>query len=93
MYYLFDLCTLPYAPADKVLYKHLGNLCLSSRFSSPLVDYLLILKIDTSLPESPWLCPVVRTPCFYCKGPGFNPVQGNQDPHAGRCSQKKDILF
>ena len=25
-------------------------------------------------------CPVVRTPCFQCSGPGFHSWLGNEDP-------------
>ena len=33
--------------------------------------------------------PVVRTPCFHCWGPGFNPWSGTKIPQAAWCGPKK----
>ena len=33
--------------------------------------------------------PVVKIPCFHCRGCGFDPNQGSKIPHAAWCVQKK----
>ena len=37
--------------------------------------------------------PVVKTPCFQCRGCRFDPRSGNQIPHAMRCSKKKKLTI
>ena len=37
--------------------------------------------------------PVVETPCFYCRGHGFDPWLRTKIPHASPSSQKKTLIF
>ena len=37
--------------------------------------------------------PVVKTPCYYCSGRGFNPWSGDEDPACCAAQPKKKKLL
>ena len=47
----------------------------------------ILERVDGGLP---W-CPMARTPCSRCRGTGFNPLSGNQIPHAATKTWRNQI--
>ena len=57
-----------------------------------IVDAMGRRKQGCNVKKSGWEFPggpVVRTPCFHCRGPGFDPWSGNEDPTSCAAGQKK----
>ena len=54
------------------------------------IGFFLILVSHTNVVGEFPGCPVVRSPCFHCNGPGFNPWSGNKDPASHGIWSKKE---
>ena len=57
----------------------------------PAIPLLGIYPEETIIQKDTWDfpgSPVVKIPCFHCRGLGFDPWSGTKIPHAAWCSQK-----
>ena len=68
----------PTCHAD-VLQEHVLLLIKKKKKWQKMIKVVLSNKLKDCAWEFPG-GPVVRTPCFHCRGHGFDPWSGNQDP-------------